>query len=71
MQPLTAKELIKVLESNGFVAIRQKGSHIIFRNYESGATVPVALHGGNKPIKLGTFRAIVKQSKLDKERFIK
>ena len=32
--------------------------------------VPVPLHGKNKPIHIGTFLAIVKQSKLPKEKFI-
>ena len=68
MRPLTAKEIIRVLERNGFSLARQKGSHCIYRN-STGVIVPVPSHGGNKPIPIGTFLAIVKQSRLPKELF--
>ena len=55
MRPLVAKKLIAVLEENDFVLSRQKGSHLIYKN---------------KPIHIGTFLAIVKQSKLPKEKFM-
>jgi len=69
MKSLSAKELIKVLQKNGFILARQKGSHMIFKNLESGIIVPVPLHGGNKPIPIGTFLAIVKQSKIARRKF--
>lgn len=69
MRPLKAKEVIKILETNGFVLSRQKGSHMIFKNQMTSSIVPVPLHGGNKPIPIGTFLAIVKQSKLPREKF--
>lgn len=70
MRPLKAREVIKILEENGFTLSRQKGSHMIFKNHTTGTIVPVPLHGGNKPIHIGTFLAIVKQSKLSREKFI-
>ena len=69
MKPLTAQQLIKILIRNGFVLSRQKGSHRIYKHKESGAIVPVPLHGGNRPIFIGTFLEIVKQSKIPKEEF--
>lgn len=69
MKPLTAKEIIRILETNGFRETRRKGSHIIFVHRATGTIVPVPLHGGNKPIPIGTFLAIVKQSKLPREQF--
>jgi len=54
--------VIKVLEQNGFVIERQKGSHIIYKKED--ITVIVPYHGSNKEISLGTFISIVKQSKL-------
>ena len=69
MQSLTAKQIIKVLKKNGFILSRQRGSHLIFRHFESKIIVPVPLHGGNKPIPIGTFLAIVKQSKIPKRKF--
>jgi len=69
MRPITAKKLIKILTANGFILSRQKGSHIIFRHSNSRIIVPVPLHGKNKPIHIGTLLAIIKQSKIPKEKF--
>jgi len=69
MKSLTAKKIIKILEKNGFVLSRRKGSHMIYRHYSSGIIAPVPLHGKNKPIPTGTFLAIIKQSKIPKKEF--
>lgn len=71
MKALAARQIIKVLEANGFRVARQRGSHIIFRNAKTGQIVPVPLHGGNRTLPIGTFLAIVKQSGLDPEQFKK
>lgn len=41
---LTAKEIIAVLERNGFILSRQSGSHRIYKNKE-GKRVTVPFHG--------------------------
>jgi len=69
MKSLTAKQIIKILEKYGFALSRQKGSHMIYRHLNSGIIVPVPLHGRNKPIPIGIFMAIIKQSKIPKEDF--
>lgn len=69
MRPITAKKLIKILMAHGFILVRQKGSHQIYKHPVSGIMVPVPLHGKNKPIHLGTLLAIIKQSKIPKEKF--
>ena len=69
MRPITAKKLIKIFLANGFILSRQKGSHAIYKHNNSGIMVPVPLHGKNKPIHIGTLLAIVKQSKISKEKF--
>ncbi len=66
---LKSKEVIKILERNGFKAKRQRGSHITFYNSRLDATVSVPFH--LKDIKKGTLLSIVKQSKLDKKEFFK
>jgi predicted RNA binding protein YcfA (HicA-like mRNA interferase family) len=71
MKSLAARQIIKILEANGFTIARQRGSHIIFRNVTTGQIVPVPLHGGNKILPIGTFLAIVKQSGLNPEEFKK
>jgi predicted RNA binding protein YcfA (HicA-like mRNA interferase family) len=58
---LSPKYLIKILEQNGFIYLRTKGSHQIFHNATTGKTVIVPVHGG-KDMKKGTFLAILKQA---------
>ena len=71
MNPLTAKKLAQILLTNGFILSRQKGSHQIYKNIFTGIIVPVPLHGKNKPLPFGTFLAIIKQSKIPKDKFSK
>ena len=60
--------LIKLLEKNGFLFKRSKGSHQIFYNATNNTTVIVPIHG-NKDIKKGTLLAILKQAGIDKKDF--
>ncbi len=69
MKPITAKRIIRILHENGFIVSRQRGSHMIWKNPQSGIIVPVPLHGKNKPILIGTLHAIIKQSKISPEKF--
>jgi predicted RNA binding protein YcfA (HicA-like mRNA interferase family) len=59
------QHLIKLLEQNGFVFRRSKGSHQVFYNQSVNITVIVPVHG-NRDIKKGTFLAILKQAGIDK-----
>lgn len=69
MKSINARKLIKILRANDFVLSRQKGSHMIWKNPKTGIIVPVPLHGKSKPIPVGTLIAIIKQSKIPKEKF--
>lgn len=69
MKSVNARKLISVLEENGFIFSRQKGSHMIWKNRQTGVIVPVPLHAKSKPIPIGTLLAIIKQSKIPKEKF--
>jgi len=62
---LSPKFLIKVLEQNGFIFKRSKGSHHIFYNVATNKTIVVPIHG-NKDLPKGTFIAILKQAGIDK-----
>jgi len=57
---LTSLQVEKLLIKNGFVFIRQKGSHKIFKRESVHITVPFR----RKPLKRGTLTAILKQAKL-------
>lgn len=65
---LSGKDLCKILKQNGFVELRQKGSHIIMQKRfdDTTITVPVTNHS---VIKIGTLQSIIRQSKLSKEIF--
>ena len=65
---LSSKEIISVLNSNGFEMIGQKGSHQKWHNPETGATTIVPCHGNNQ-IPIGTIYSIIRASKLDKSLF--
>lgn len=60
---MSGKEVCSILRDNGFVQVRQRGSHVIMqlRLAESTVTVPVPNH---KELKMGTLRSIIRQSDL-------
>lgn len=60
--PMTSKEMIKLLESNGFQQIGSNGSHRKFYNPTTNKTTIVPYH--NKTLKIGTERNILKQAGL-------
>jgi predicted RNA binding protein YcfA (HicA-like mRNA interferase family) len=55
------KELIKILEMNGFIFARQTGSHAIYKNKDKLMAV-VPIH--NRDIPKGTLHAILKDSQV-------
>ncbi|MEK6925042.1 MAG: type II toxin-antitoxin system HicA family toxin [Nanoarchaeota archaeon] len=55
------REVVKILENNGFKIVRQSGTHLIMRKEEK--TVVIPLH---KPIiPIGTLKSIEKQAGLN------
>ena len=67
---ITAKELIRVLASYGFVCTRVKGSHHHFVNRTSGIEITIPVHAG-KIIGPGLLKAILKQVKIPLNAFLK
>ncbi|MBK9271441.1 MAG: type II toxin-antitoxin system HicA family toxin [Saprospiraceae bacterium] len=62
---LSPKQLIKILESSGYIFKRTNGSHHLFFNPNNNKTVIVPIHS-NRDLKKGTFMAILKQAGIDK-----
>jgi len=58
---MNAKQVIRLLEENGWIEVRQKGSHRIFKHPTITDNIPVADHG-NKDIPIGTLKAILKKA---------
>ena len=59
---MTPKELIKILEANGWVQERSKGSHAIFKHPTNPALAVVPIH--KKDMKIGTVNQILKMAGL-------
>jgi len=58
---LSARYLIELLKTNGFVFKRSKGSHHLYYNPITNKTAVVPFHGG-KDLKKLTFLAILKHA---------
>lgn len=62
---LTPQKIIDILKEKGFILVRVKGSHQIFRNPNTKRLVVVPLH--KKDLPKGTLFEILKQAGIDKE----
>lgn len=60
--PITPREMIKLLEANGFEYVRSNGSHRLYRNPHTGRSTIVPYH--SKTLKPGTEKNILKQAGL-------
>lgn len=59
---MTSKQMIKLLKKNGFVCLRQNGSHMLFVNKFTGRTTIVPFH--TKDLPMGTEQKILKDAGL-------
>jgi predicted RNA binding protein YcfA (HicA-like mRNA interferase family) len=68
LRVLSGYEVCKILERQGFVVVRQRGSHRVMQLQAEGTTltVPVPLHDS---LRRGTLQSIIRQSGLDKSLF--
>jgi len=57
------KELIAILEKDGWFLVRQKGSHQQYHHHQKSGAVTVA-GKPNKDVPVGTLNNILKQAKL-------
>lgn len=57
---LKARDLIRVLNTLGFVFVRQRGSHAFYLNKVTGRSTIVSIHGG-EDIDRSLLRAILRE----------
>ena len=62
--PMTPREMVKLLEANGFELISSNGSHRKYRNPTTKKQASVPFHA--KDLKKGTEENILKQAGLKK-----
>ena len=61
---MKVKEIIKLIEDDGWFLVRQKGSHMQFKHPEKKNVVTVACHKLSDDIAIGTEISILKQAGL-------
>ncbi|MBR0456514.1 MAG: type II toxin-antitoxin system HicA family toxin [Firmicutes bacterium] len=61
---MKAKEILKILKDDGWVEVRQTGSHKQFHHPKKKGTVTLSYHSGGEDIPIGTARNILKQAGL-------
>jgi len=68
LRVLSGRAVCKILSEQGFVEVRQKGSHIVMQKgtQDSTITVPIPNHS---ELRIGTLLSIVRQSKLPRSLF--
>jgi predicted RNA binding protein YcfA (HicA-like mRNA interferase family) len=54
-------DLFKLLKRDGWIEVRQKGSHVIMMHPEKSMQITVPFHAG-KEVKKGLLKAILKQA---------
>lgn len=62
----SGKEMVRFLESRGFVVIRIRGSHHYLQRDELRTTVPAHR---NETLKIGTLKSILRDIELSTEEF--
>ena len=69
-RPIKLSLVLRVLKDEGFFFVSQKGSHAKFRKI-GAMTATVIVKMSKKEIPYGTFQAIVEQSGLHEDKFVK
>ena len=65
---VTGKQLIGILEAQGWYVKRIRGSHHIMRHASIPDAIPVPVHG-NRAIKRGTLGNILRAAGISREQF--
>lgn len=68
LRVLSGRQVCKILEAEGFSAVRQRGSHVVMQKWsgDTTTTVPVPDHS---ELKSGTLSSIIRQSGLARTLF--
>ncbi|MEO7264706.1 MAG: type II toxin-antitoxin system HicA family toxin [Ferruginibacter sp.] len=59
---MKTREIIKRLEKEGWICIRQKGSHKVFKKQNLAELITLPDHGANKELSIGVLRDIQKKA---------
>ena len=63
------QQIVNALQRNGWVVVRQKGSHIRLQKHIGNETLKIIVPA-HRPVKRSTLSHILKQARLSVEQFI-
>ena len=66
MKSVSGKEFAKVLERDGWMLLRVRGSHHIYGKKGSVVRISIPIHG-NKPLKIGLLKHFLKMANLSEK----
>ncbi len=68
LRVLSGRQVADILQSQGFIEVRRRGSHMVLQRGlpDTTITVPIPDH---KELRRGTLRAIIRQSQLPRDFF--
>ena len=66
LRNLKPRQVVRILEHNGFLKTRQTGSHAIYSHGSHHVTVPIQ----NKPLPIATIQKIIKHTGLPLDLFL-
>ncbi len=64
---VSGRQVVRVLQRQGFYVLHQRGSHIILRRDDPKATISVPDH---VPLRAGTLRTILNQAGIEVKKFV-
>lgn len=67
---LPYQDIIHALQRDGWVVVRQRGSHIRMQKHLGDRTLKIIVPA-HKPVKRSTLSHILKQSEIELDRFLK
>ena len=68
LRVLSGREAALILEQNGFVQVRQRGSHMVMQKRIEGSTITVPVPN-HRELRRGTLLSIIRQSQLTRVLF--
>ena len=68
LRVLSGQEVRRILERQGFIEVRRRGSHVVMQHRDASGTitVPVPDHA---ELRIGTLLSIIRQSDVPREEF--
>jgi predicted RNA binding protein YcfA (HicA-like mRNA interferase family) len=67
---LSYREIVRALQRDGWIVIRQRGSHIRLQKHIGERTLKLTVPA-HRPVKRSTLSLILKQAELDLAKFLK